>query len=88
MSTAGLSGLVPLTIAIPITAAVLAPLLARVSKRAALGVCIAATAASGVILLLMAPKVYGGYEITHFLGHWAPFSGHQLGDTLAVDPSG
>jgi multicomponent Na+:H+ antiporter subunit D len=88
MSTAGLSGLVPLTIAIPITAAVLAPLLARVSKRAALGVCIAATAASGVILLLMAPKVYGGYEITHFLGHWAPFSGHQLGDTLAVDPFG
>jgi multicomponent Na+:H+ antiporter subunit D len=88
MSTAGLSGLVPLTIAIPITGAVLAPLLARLSKRAALGVCIAATTTSGIILLLMAPKVYGGYEITHFLGHWVPFSGHQLGDTLAVDPFG
>lgn len=88
MTNAGLSGLVPLTVAIPITGAVLAPLVARVSKRAALGVCIAATAASAVILLLMAPTVYGGYEITHFLGHWAPFSGHELGDTLAVDPFG
>ncbi|HEY1832199.1 MAG TPA: proton-conducting transporter membrane subunit [Acidimicrobiales bacterium] len=88
MSTAGLSGLVPLTIAIPITGAVLAPLIARRSKRAALGACIATTAASGIILLLMAPTVYRGHEITHFLGHWAPFSGHQLGDTLAVDPFG
>lgn len=90
MSNAGLSSLLPLAIAIPITGAVLAPLLARVSKRAALGVCIATTATSGVLLLLMAPTVYGGrgIAITHFLGHWAPFSGHELGDTLVVDPFG
>jgi multicomponent Na+:H+ antiporter subunit D len=88
MSTAGLSSLLPLPIAIPITAAVFAPLLARLSKRAALGACIGATTAAGVLLLLMAPKVYGGAELTHFLGGWAPFSGHELGDTLTADPFG
>ena len=88
MSDAGLASLLPLSIAIPITAAVLAPLVARVSKRAALAVCIAATATAGVLLLLMAPTVYRGHELTHFLGQWAPFSGHQLGDTLAADPFG
>ncbi|HWE54668.1 MAG TPA: proton-conducting transporter membrane subunit [Acidimicrobiales bacterium] len=88
MSSAGLSSLLPLPIAVPITAAVLSPLVARVSKRAALVVCILAMAAAGGLLLLEAPKVLGGYELTHFLGHWAPFSGQQLGDTLAADPFG
>jgi multicomponent Na+:H+ antiporter subunit D len=88
VSTAGLSGLLPLPIAIPIGGATLAPLLARVSKRLALAVCILSTAGAGGVLLLLAPKVYGGYQLTHFLGRWAPFSGQQLGDTLAADPFG
>ncbi len=88
MTGAGLASLLPLAIAIPITAATVAPLLARVSKRAAIAVCIAATTAAGVLLLLMAPTVYRGHELTHFLGNWAPFSGHELGDTLAADPLG
>lgn len=88
MTAAGLSSLLPLPIAIPITAAVLSPLLARISKRAAVVVCILATMGAGGVLVCVAPKVYGGYELTHFLGHWAPFSGNQLGDTLAADPFG
>ena len=87
-STAWLSRQIPLTIAIPIAGAVVAPLLARVSKRAAFMACLVATLGSGALLLLMAPRVYGGQEITHFLGNWAPFSGRQLGDTLVVDPLG
>ncbi len=57
MTDAGLARLLPLTIATPITAAAVAPLVARVSKRASIAVCLAATAAAGVLLMLMAPTV-------------------------------
>jgi len=89
MSTAGLASLLPLPVAIPIGGAVLAPLSARVSKRLPLYVCIAAMAGAVVPLARVAPTVYKGRLLTHFLGHWAPFSGgQQLGDTFGADPFG
>jgi multicomponent Na+:H+ antiporter subunit D len=88
MNAYSLPSLLPLPIALPIAGAVLAPLIARLSRRAALGICIATTAAAGGLLLLLAPGVYSGHVETHFLGNWIPFAGHQLGDTLAGDPFG
>ena len=88
MTPAGLSSLLPLPVVIPIAGAALAPLAARWSKRLAFSVCIITTIAATVILALMAHTVFGGHELTHFLGNWAPFSGKQLGDTFAADPLG
>jgi multicomponent Na+:H+ antiporter subunit D len=88
MSTAGLASLLPLPIALPIIGAVAAPLLARWSAAAAFTASIVTTSAATAVLASMAPDVYGGREITHFLGHWAPFSGQELGDTLTADPFG
>lgn len=88
MSTAGLASLLPLPVAIPIAGAVLAPLTARVSRQLAFAVCIVTTLAALGILLGIAPTVFSGRELTHFLGHWAPFSGQQLGDTFGADPFG
>ena len=88
MSDAGLSALLPLPVAIPIAGAVVAPLSARVSKRLPLVICVVTMAGAAGILGLLAPTVFAGRELTHFLGHWAPFSGQQLGDTFAADPFG
>jgi multicomponent Na+:H+ antiporter subunit D len=88
MSSAGLSSLLPLPVAIPIGGAVIAPLSARVSKRLPLYVCIVTMAGAVVPLTWVAPTVFGGRLLTHFLGHWAPFSGNQLGDTFGADPFG
>jgi multicomponent Na+:H+ antiporter subunit D len=41
-----------------------------------------------VPLVYVAPTVFRGRLLTHFLGHWAPFSGQQLGDTFGADPFG
>lgn len=88
MSTAGLSSLLPLPVAIPIGGAVLAPLSSRISRKLPLYVCLATMAGALVPLIIIAPTVFGGHELTHFLGHWAPFSGQQLGDTFGADPFG
>jgi multicomponent Na+:H+ antiporter subunit D len=88
MSTAGLSSLLPLPVAIPISGAVLAPLSARISKRLPLYVCIVTMTGALIPLIWIAPTVFSGRLLTHFLGHWAPFSGQQLGDTFGADPFG
>ncbi|MBV9660890.1 MAG: hypothetical protein JO337_07010 [Acidimicrobiales bacterium] len=88
MSSAGLSSLLPLPVAVPITGAVLAPLAARLSKHLAFVSCIATTGGGLAILVILAPTVFSGRELTHFLGHWAPFSGQELGDTFGADPFG
>lgn len=88
MTTSALSSLLPLPVAIPIGGAVLAPLAARLSKKLAFAICVLASAGALTVLILVAPTVFSGNEVTHFLGHWAPFSGHELGDTFGADPFG
>jgi multicomponent Na+:H+ antiporter subunit D len=88
MSSAGLASLLPLPVAIPIGGAVVAPLLSRISKRLPLYVCIGTMGGAVLTLGLVAPTVWRGRLLTHFLGHWAPFSGNQLGDTFGADPFG
>ena len=40
------------------------------------------------MLLLAAPRVFGGRVIAQYLGHWTPVSGHVLGIAFAADPFG
>jgi multicomponent Na+:H+ antiporter subunit D len=88
VSTAGLAALLPLPVAIPLAGAAIAPLGARISGRLPVITSIAALVSSSVILLAMAPKVYGGTVLAHFLGHWLPVEGQVLGDAFAADPFG
>jgi multicomponent Na+:H+ antiporter subunit D len=88
MSTALLGSLLPLAVVIPIGGAVLAPLLARVSTRLPVLVAAAALAGTAAVLLLMAPRVFGGRIISHYMGLWTPVRGHALGVAFAADPFG
>jgi multicomponent Na+:H+ antiporter subunit D len=88
MTIPALASLLPLPVAIPLTGAVTAPLLARVSRRLPVIVSLIALAASAAILLAAAPTVFGGRIITHYLGHWTPVNGHVLGIAFAADPFG
>jgi multicomponent Na+:H+ antiporter subunit D len=88
MTIAALSSLLPLPVAIPLSGAVTAPLLARLSSRLAVIVSLLALAGSTAILLLEAPTVFGGRIIAQYLGNWRPSSGHVLGVTFAADPLG
>lgn len=88
MTTAALASLLPLTVAIPITDAVAAPLLARWSKGAALASCLATLCGTLAILLLLAPRVFGGMVIAHYMGGWTPTHGQALGIAFAADPFG
>ncbi len=88
MTTAALSSLLPLAVAIPLTGAVTAPLLARASSRLAVMVSLLGMAGSAAILLMVAPTVFGGRIIVQYLGNWRPVSGHVLGVTFAADPFG
>ena len=88
MTTAALSSLLPLAVAIPLSGAVTAPLLARASSRLAVMVSLLGMAGSAAILLMVAPTVFGGRIIVQYLGNWRPVSGHVLGVTFAADPFG
>ena len=88
MSRAALSSLLPVTVAIPLFAAVLAPLAARLWRQLPLIIGVTALLASGGLLAAMAPSVYGGHLLSHFLGHWYPVSGHSLGIAFAADSWG
>ncbi|HEX4656470.1 MAG TPA: proton-conducting transporter membrane subunit [Streptosporangiaceae bacterium] len=88
MTIAALSSLLPLPVAIPLTGAVAAPLLARLSSRLAVIVSLLALAGSAAILLAEAPAVFGGRVIAQYLGGWRPVNGHVLGVTFAADPFG
>lgn len=88
MSHAALASLLPLPVVIPITGAVLAPLLARISRRLPLVVSILAMLATTVVLALLAPTVYDGTLLVHFLGHIGPVNGQELGVTFVADPFG
>ncbi|HEV2633592.1 MAG TPA: proton-conducting transporter membrane subunit [Actinocrinis sp.] len=88
MSTAALGSLLPLPVAIPLAGAVAAPLLARLSARLTLAVGAAALLGSLGVLLLMAPTVFGGRVLVHFMGGWTPVHGTILGIAFAADPFG
>ncbi|HEY3997694.1 MAG TPA: proton-conducting transporter membrane subunit [Candidatus Xenobia bacterium] len=88
MSRAALSSLLPLAVALPLGGAVLAPLLGRVSRRLPTLVAALTLAGSTVLLGLMAPTVYGGRLLAHFMGHIEPTHGHALGISFAADPWG
>lgn len=88
MSIPALASLLPLPVAIPITGAVLAPLLARVSRRLPLVVSVVAMTGSTAVLGLLASTVYGGTLLVHFMGHIGPVDGKELGVTFLADPFG
>jgi multicomponent Na+:H+ antiporter subunit D len=88
MTIPALAALLPLPVAIPLSGAVAAPLLARVSRRLPLIVSLLALAGSAAILLAEAPTVFGGRVVVEYLGHWTPVSGHVLGVAFAADPFG
>ncbi|HEY0400051.1 MAG TPA: proton-conducting transporter membrane subunit [Acidimicrobiia bacterium] len=88
MSTPGLASLLPLPVVFPLIGAVVAPLAARLSGRVALVVGTAALVASTVVLALLAPDVYGGRPLTHFMGHWVPVGGAALGVAFSADAWG
>jgi multicomponent Na+:H+ antiporter subunit D len=88
VSAAALSSLLPLTVAIPIGGAVAAPLVARASRRAAIAVAVATLLATGCLLAVMAPTVYGGRILSHFMGFVRPVGGQALGIAFAADAWG
>jgi multicomponent Na+:H+ antiporter subunit D len=88
MSIPALASLLPLPVAIPLSGAVAAPLLARLSGRLPVIVSVIALAASAAVLLAEAPAVFGGRVIAHYLGHWTPVHGQVLGVAFAADPFG
>lgn len=88
MSDATLASLLPLPVVFPIGGAVLAPLLARLSRRAPLVVSLLALVASTVVLAMLAPMTYGGKIQAHYLGKVGPINGHVLGVTFIADPFG
>ncbi|HZU56584.1 MAG TPA: proton-conducting transporter membrane subunit [Actinocrinis sp.] len=89
-TTAAAGSLLPLTVALPLTGAVLAPLLARLSKRLPLIVSALGLVGSLAVLALIAPHVYGtgGGILAHYMGGWGPVHGAVLGIAFAADPFG
>jgi multicomponent Na+:H+ antiporter subunit D len=88
MSIAAEASVLPLTVVLPIAAAVVAPLLGRVSGRAALAAGVTGLAASTGILAWVAPTVFSGQTLVHYLGGWGPTDGRALGIGFAADPFG
>ncbi|HEX2064932.1 MAG TPA: complex I subunit 5 family protein [Acidimicrobiales bacterium] len=88
MSAAAQASALPMAVVAPIAAAVAAPLLGRVSGRAALAVGVTGLATSTGVLAWAAPTVFGGRTLVHYLGGWEPTEGRALGIGFAADPFG
>jgi len=88
VSHAGLASLLPLPVVAPLLGAVAAPLAARLSGRLAVVVGAAALATSTMVLARLAPDVYRGEQLTHFMGHWTPVGGAALGVAFSADAWG
>lgn len=88
LSTAALGSLLPLAVAIPICGAVAAPLLARFSRHAALVGCLIGMGGALAVLITVAPRVFGGTILVHYLGGWRPVRGQALGIAFTADPFG
>jgi multicomponent Na+:H+ antiporter subunit D len=88
VTDAGLAALLPATVAVPITGAILAPLAAKISRRLPLVIGVISMVATTVLLALPARRVFSGTILVHYLGHVRPTDGHELGVTFAADPFG
>ncbi|HWG23691.1 complex I subunit 5 family protein [Actinospica sp.] len=88
LSTAALGSLLPLAVAIPVCGAVAAPLLARWSRHAALIGCLLGMGGALTVLVIVAPRVFGGTVLVHYMGGWKPVGGAALGIAFAADPFG
>ena len=88
MSEAAMASALPLAVAIPIGGAVLAPLAGRISGRFAFVTAITALVGSTGLLAWVAPTVFGGRILSHYLGNWRPTNGRAIGIALAADPFG
>jgi multicomponent Na+:H+ antiporter subunit D len=88
VTPAGLSSLLPLAVAIPLTGAALAPLAGRVSRRLPVITSIISLVGSTAVLVAVAPRVYGGQQLTHYMGHWIPEGGTALGVAFSADAWG
>jgi multicomponent Na+:H+ antiporter subunit D len=88
MSTA--ETLLPLAVVIPITGAVLSPLLAKLHARLPLIVGTIAMAGSVAVMLPAAGRVYSGHGhvLVHFFSDQHPVHGKLLGIAFAADPFG
>ncbi|MGH9299724.1 MAG: complex I subunit 5 family protein, partial [Acidimicrobiales bacterium] len=88
MSVAGLASLLPLPVAIPLAAGAICPIAVRLWRRLPIVIVLLALGSSTGLLLLMAPTVYSGHLLAHFMGHVMPRNGHALGISFAADPWG
>ena len=88
MSDPALASLLPLAVAVPLAGGVLAILLARISGWLAIASAVLSLAGAGAILLLVAPRIYQGHQLTHYLGHWVPAGGAALGIAFSADAWG
>jgi multicomponent Na+:H+ antiporter subunit D len=88
MSASAGAALLPMAVVAPISGAVAAPLLARLWRRLPVIISVAALCTSLVVLLLVAPEVFAGSVLVHYLGGWGPVGGAVLGITFAADPFG
>ena len=88
VSAAAQASALPLAVVLPISAAVVAPLVGRVSGRAALVAGVTGLGASTGILIWVAPTVFSGRTLVHYLGGWGPTDGRVLGIGLAADAFG
>lgn len=88
MSNAGAASLLPVAVVIPLVGAMVALLVGRLSARAAVATMVVALLGSGGVLAEVAPKVFGGRVLVHYLGHWLPVHGTALGIGWAADPFG
>jgi multicomponent Na+:H+ antiporter subunit D len=88
MSAYVAAALLPVAVVIPIGGAVAAPLLARLWRGLPVIISVAALCASSAILVLVAPAVFGGSVLVHYLGGWRPVGGAVLGIAFAADPFG
>ena len=88
MSAAAQASALPMAVVIPIAAAVVAPLVGRISGRAALVAGATGLSASTGILAWVAPAVFSGRTLVHYLGGWGPTDGRALGIGFAADPFG
>jgi multicomponent Na+:H+ antiporter subunit D len=88
VSVAAQASALPLAVAFPLGGAVLAPLAGRISGRAAFATAVAGLAASTGVLAWVAPTVFRGRILSHFMGHWGPTGGRVLGIGFAADPFG
>ncbi|MEA2300026.1 MAG: hypothetical protein QOE44_561 [Solirubrobacteraceae bacterium] len=87
-TTADLAALLPLPVAIPLAGATLAPLVARIDRRAPLVVGLLGLLGAAGVLVGIAPRVFGGEVISHYMGGWVPVGGRAIGIAFAADPFG